>query len=83
MDDAFLDSLESHLKPLFKDTPSLHWANGKSLDLKPESVTNFELLRREMPPKQWCRVKCSMSRIHNDLRRRASRSWMGGRGIDG
>ena len=67
MDDAFLDSLESHLKPLFKDTPSLHWSNGKSLDLKPEFVTNFELLRREMPPKQWCRVTGKLEVIrHSD-----------------
>lgn len=67
LDDAFLDSLEGHLKPIFKETPNLHWANGKSLDLMPESVAHFETLRREMPPKQWCRVTGKLEVIrHSD-----------------
>lgn len=67
MDEAFLDTLGGHLKPIFKETPSLHWANGKSMDLNPESVGRFEALRRETPPKQWCRVSGKLEVIrHSD-----------------
>lgn len=67
MDEAFLDTLEGHLKPIFRDTPSLHWANGRSLDLNPESVGQLEALRRETPPKQWCRIVGKLEVIrHSD-----------------
>jgi hypothetical protein len=67
MDDAFLNSLETHLTALFKDTPALHWANGNVVDLNLESISRFDVLRRETPPKQRCRVTGKLEVIrHSD-----------------
>lgn len=67
MDDGFLDTLESNLKPIFKSTPQLEWANGRVLNLNPEAVASLDTLRRETPPKQWCRVSGKLEVIrHSD-----------------